>query len=50
MATVTIVDEVARAADLLLEYVIKNSSDVTEWENDLALKESLKVISETGDL
>ena len=50
MATVTIVDEVARAADLLLEYVIKNSSNVAEWDNDLALKESLKVISENGDL
>jgi 4-phosphopantoate--beta-alanine ligase len=50
MATVTIVDEVSRMADLLLEYVIANSSDITEWDNDLALKESLKVISETDDL
>jgi len=45
MATVTIVDEVSRMADLLLEYIIINSSDITEWDNDLALEESLKVIS-----
>ena len=49
MATVTIVDEVSRTADLLLEYVITNSSNVTEWDNDLALKESLKVISNNSD-
>ena len=49
MATVTIVDEVSRTADLLLEYVITNSSNVPEWDNDLALKESLKVISNNSD-
>ena len=50
MATVTIVDEVSRMADLLLKYVITNSSNITEWDNDLALKESLNVISQTDDL
>ena len=45
MATVTIVDEVSRMADLLLQYVIENSSDNTEWNNDLALKDSLEIIS-----
>jgi 4-phosphopantoate--beta-alanine ligase len=49
MATVTIVDEVTRTADLLLEYVITKLSNVTEWDNDLALKESLKVISNNSD-
>ena len=45
MATVTIVDEVSRMAELLLQYVIENPSDNTEWNNDLALKESLEIIS-----
>ena len=49
MATVTIVDEVSRMADLLLEYVIADSSDVTKWNNDSALKESLKIISNGSD-
>ena len=45
MATVTVVDELSRMADLLLEYVIADSADVTKWNNDSALKESLKIIS-----
>ena len=45
MATVTIVDEVSRMAELLLQYVIENPSDNTEWNNDLALKDSLEIIS-----
>ena len=49
MATVTIVDEVSRMADLLLEYVIADSSDVTNWDNNSALKESLKIISNNAD-
>ena len=49
MATVTIVDEVSRMADLLLEYVIADSSNVTKWDNNLALKESLKIISNNSD-
>ena len=49
MATVTIVDEVSRMADLLLEYVIADSSNVTNWNNNLALKESLKIISNSAD-
>lgn len=49
MATVTIVDDVSRMANLLLKYVITNSSNITEWDNDLALKESLKVISKNSD-
>ena len=49
MATVTIVDEVSRMADLLLEYVIADSSDVTKWNNDSALNESLEIISNVSD-
>jgi 4-phosphopantoate--beta-alanine ligase len=49
MATVTIVDEVSRMADLLLEYVISDSSNVTKWDNNSALKESLKIISNNSD-
>ena len=49
MATVTIVDEVSRTADLLLEYVIADSSNVTKWDNNSALKESLKIISNNSD-
>jgi len=49
MATVTIVDEVSRMADLLLEYVIADSSNVTKWDNNSALKESLKIISNNSD-
>jgi 4-phosphopantoate--beta-alanine ligase len=49
MATVTIVDEVSRMADLLLEYVITDSSNVTKWDNNSALKESLKIISNNSD-
>ena len=45
MATVTIVDEVSRMADLLLEYVISDTSNITEWNNNSALNESLKIIS-----
>ena len=49
MATVTIVDEVSRMADLLLEYVIADSSNITKWNNNSALKESLKIISNNSD-
>ena len=49
MATVTIVDEVSRMSDILLEYIVENSSEVTEWDNELALKESLKIISRNAN-
>jgi hypothetical protein len=49
MATVTIVDEVSRMADLLLEYVIANTSKGVTWDNDAALKESLKIISDNAN-
>ena len=49
MATVTIVDEVSRMADILLGYIVENSSEVTEWDNELALKESLKIISRNAN-
>ena len=49
MATVTIVDEVSRMSDILLEYIVENSSEVTEWNNELALKESLKIISRNAN-
>lgn len=49
MATVTIVDEVSRMSDILLEYIIENSLEVTEWDNELALKESLKIISRNAN-
>jgi 4-phosphopantoate--beta-alanine ligase len=49
MATVTIVDEVSRMADLLLEYVIANTSKGVTWDNDAALKKSLKIISDNAN-
>lgn len=49
MATVTIVDEVSRMADLLLEYVTANTSKEAQWDNDAALKESLRIISNNAN-
>jgi len=45
MATVTIVDEISRAAELLLEYAINNNQMPTEWNNNDILNKSLKIIA-----
>ena len=47
MATVTIVDEVSRAFDGILSYLLTDSDDrPTEWDNRKSLKESLKEIGD----
>ena len=38
MATVTIVDEVSRMSDIQLRIYCRNIVEVTEWDNELALK------------
>ncbi len=48
MATVTIVDDVSRMAELLLKYIIQGTSSDKNWDNELALKEALKVISDNA--
>jgi 4-phosphopantoate--beta-alanine ligase len=48
MATVTIVDEVSRVSDILLKYVIENSSEITDWDNELILKDALRIISDNS--
>ena len=45
MATVTIVDEISRAAELLLEYTIKNDQMPTKWNNNGILNEALEIIT-----
>lgn len=45
MATVTIVDEISRAAKLILEEVIENDLRPTEWNNDEVLIQALEVIA-----
>jgi 4-phosphopantoate--beta-alanine ligase len=45
MATVTIVDEISRAAELLLEYTIKNDQMPTKWNNNGILNEALEIIA-----
>ena len=50
MATVTIVDEISRAAELLLEYTIKNNQKPTKWNNNDILNESLEIIASNADI
>ena len=50
MATVTIVDEISRAAELLLEYTIKNNQKPTKWNNNDVLNESLEIIASNADI
>ena len=50
MATVTIVDEISRAAELLLEYAINNNQMPTKWNNNDILNESLKIIASNATI
>jgi len=45
MATVTIVDEISRAAEILLDDVINNSQKAKNWNNKKNLVEALKIIA-----
>jgi phosphopantothenate synthetase len=45
MATVTIVDEISRAAEILLDDVINNSQKAKNWNNNKNLVEALKIIA-----
>ena len=45
MATVTIVDEISRVADLLLEYIINKEQKSIEWNNQGVLDDALKIIA-----
>lgn len=47
-ASVTIVDEVSRATDLLLSEIIMNEEkNKKEWNNEFVLKDALKIISQS---
>ena len=48
MATITIVDEISRAAELLLEYVINKDEKSAEWNNQVILNDALKIIAENS--
>ena len=48
-ATVTIVDEVSRAAEELVKSALEAGSP-TEWDNEWCLKDALSVISDAGSL
>ena len=45
MATITIVDEISRAAELLLEYVINKEENSAEWNNQSVLNDALRIIA-----
>jgi 4-phosphopantoate--beta-alanine ligase len=45
MATITIVDEISRAAELLLEYVINKEEKSAEWNNQSVLNDALRIIA-----
>lgn len=45
MATITIVDEISRAAELLLEYVINKKEKSAEWNNQSVLNDALRIIA-----
>jgi 4-phosphopantoate--beta-alanine ligase len=45
MATVTIVDEISRASEILLDDVINNSQKAKNWNNKKNLVEALKIIA-----
>jgi 4-phosphopantoate--beta-alanine ligase len=49
MATVTIVDEVSRVADTLLKYIVENSSEITDWNNEITLKDALEIMSSNAN-
>ena len=48
MATITIVDEISRAAELLLEYAINKEEKSAEWNNQGILNDALKIIAENS--
>ena len=48
MATITIVDEISRAAELLLEYAINKEEKSVEWNNQGILNDALKIIAENS--
>ena len=48
MATITIVDEISRAAELLLEYVINKEEKSAEWNNQVILNDALKIIADNS--
>lgn len=48
MATVTIVDEISRVAELLLDYVVNNNEKSTTWNNQESLNQALYIISENA--
>jgi 4-phosphopantoate--beta-alanine ligase len=48
MATITIVDEISRAAELLLEYVINKEEKSAKWNNQSVLNDALKIIAENS--
>jgi 4-phosphopantoate--beta-alanine ligase len=48
MATITIVDEISRAAELLLEYAINKEEKSAKWNNQGILNDALKIIAENS--
>lgn len=48
MATVTIVDEISRVAELLLEDVVDGDCQPTKWNNDENLIQALKIIAKNA--
>ena len=48
MATITIVDEISRAAELLLEYAINKEEKSAEWNNQGILNDALKIIADNS--
>ncbi len=47
MATVTIVDEISRAAKILLEEVLRGGSTTLDWDNDEVLRSSLSCMADS---
>ena len=48
MATVTIVDEVARSAAALLEEVVSGPAQPDDWDNQAVLSEALDIIADAS--
>ena len=48
MATVTIVDEVARSAAALLEEVVSGHAQPKDWDNRAVLSEALDIIADAS--
>lgn len=48
MATITIVDEISRAAELLLEYAINKEEKSAKWNNQGILNDALKIIADNS--